>query len=198
LDNKEWKFGEATLSGGTAGVLGAVAQSVPVASLGALTAGTSTLLSTYYGTEKQTDAYLKAFGAADCVRSLASGINHEAALKQIKAPAGGGTANQYAGEKLNAALDKIHHILFGRLQKRAVSTAPNFEQFQTHLQNSLVSKPAAASKDVKTSPKNADMLALAVDANGSAIEEIDVAEFERLKAAVGRLQDDIGLCISAN
>jgi len=190
IENQEWSNGESTLFGGTVGTIGAVAHSIPAAAGGAVIAGTATLMSTFYGTEKQNDVYTKAFDAASCVRTIASNINKPEALQYIQAPDGGGTADTYAIQTLNGALDKIDGILLKRLKKRAVSSEPNFELFQTHLQNSLKSQPAQATATLPTPSGGVHSLA-----GGKTISSGDL---DRLKTSIGRLKDDIGLCISAN
>ena len=190
-EEREWDTGSANLIGGGIGAIGAVAQSIPVAGAGALTAGVSTLVSSFYGVEKQNDAYTSAYASTKCLRELALNLNSPA-MSYVNAPAGGGDATTYALNLLNSGMYRMEDKLFARLRKRAVSTSPDFVQFQSYLKMGL-----ASAKAPKTGVDENQRGNFVVESAGLQTK-ISTQELERVQIAVGRLEADVGVCISAN
>lgn len=175
LEDYEWQVAETSLGGGVIAVVGAVAQSTPWAVAGAATAGAATMYSSFYGTERQNDAFTKASQATKCLQLLAENIKSQN-LSKVAAPEGWDEdAASYSIRLLNDGISRIDDTLFSRLRKRAVSTAPGFASLQASLTRAMSSKPSLMMNDVAAT-----------------------SDSPRLQAAVGRLESDISICISAN
>ncbi|WP_156886723.1 hypothetical protein [Pseudomonas frederiksbergensis] len=175
LEAYEWQVATTNFGGGAIAVAGAVAQSTPWALGGAATAGVATMYSSFYGTERQNDAFTKASQATKCLRALAENIKSPN-LKLVDAPEGWeDDGESYSIRLLNNGISRIDDTLFSRLRKRAVSTEPDFASLQASLTRAMTSKPTSIKAGVAPPPDGA-----------------------RLSAAVGRLESDIGICISAN
>ncbi|MBK5374657.1 hypothetical protein JFT81_08420 [Pseudomonas sp. TH43] len=190
-EEREWDTGSANLIGGSIGAIGAVAQSIPVAGAGALTVGVSTLVSSFYGVEKQNDAYTSAYVSTKCLRELALNLDSPA-MEFVIAPSGGGDATTYALKLLNAGMYRMEDKLFARLRKRAVSTAPDFVQFQSYLKMGLASAKAPMAGVDKSKS-----VAFIFKSDGTQTT-ISKEELERVQIAVGRLEADVGVCVSAS
>ncbi|QZD73252.1 hypothetical protein [Pseudomonas sp. 3-2] len=175
LEAYEWQIATTSLGGGAIAVVGAVAQSTPWAVAGAATAGAATMYSSFYGTERQNDAFTKASQATTCLRALAENIKSPN-LSTVDAPEGWDEdAESYSIRLLNTGISRIDDTLFTRLRKRAVSTEPDFASLQASLTRAMSSKPSLLKKGATAA-----------------------SDSSRLQAAVGRLESDIGICISAN
>ena len=141
LEKKEWGSGEVELVGGALGAAGVVASSVPVAAGGAVLFGGSEVLSNFYGIEKQTDAYVKAYHAASCLQTIAESLRPDL-FKHIQDPPGWGSVELYALHHLNIASEKVDNRLFESLRMRAVSQPPNFSALQASIEAAMTAKAA--------------------------------------------------------
>lgn len=174
LEANEWGSGEVELVGGTLGAAGVVASSIPIAAGGAALFGSSELVSTFYGYEKQSDAYMRAYHAASCLQTIAYSLK-PTLFEAVDVPPGWVSVEAYAVHHLNSASEKVHNRLFESLRKRAVSQPPDFNAFQASLQASMKSAPAPA-------------------ANGFT-GNLTAAHEAQLQA-LGRLETNIALCLA--
>lgn len=172
-EEREWDTGAANLIGGTVGAIGAVAHSIPAAGIGAVTVGAAEMVANFYGVEKQNDAYTKAYAATKCISVLASNINKPASLGNFLSPDGEIPAETYALAELNKAMSSVEDKLVERLRKRAVSTSPDFSAFEVYLK---------ARVDAGRAPKSESFVAAAAD--------------DQMQVAIGRLEADIGICLT--
>ena len=180
LESNEWSSGEVEVVGGTLGVGGAIASSIPIAAGGAVLYGGSELLSTFYGYEKQTDAYLKAYYSATCLQTTAKALKPDL-FYAIAIPPGSASVEAYAVDQLNRASEKVHNRLFESLRMRAVSQAPNFGALQASIEAAMTAKPAAGAT-------------LSNELEGAV--ERSKEEIEAQKLAIGRLESNVELCLA--
>jgi hypothetical protein len=192
LERREWDTGTGNFIGGSVGAIGVVAQSIPIAGAGALTAGVGSLISTFYGVEKQNDAYSRAYAAVRCLSVLAVNINTPA-LEFVNAPTGGGDATTYSLRVLNSGAISISDRLMNQLRKRSVSAPPDYQQFQTYLKASLASAKAPVRSGVKTNTNPYGPVKF-----NNVVTFVSNNELDRVQSAVGRLDSDVGACLAAN
>ena len=198
LEGHEWSAGEANLVGGTVGTLGALAHSIPAVAGGAAVVGTGQLLTRFYGTEAQNDAYRTAYQASSCLLLIATNLQSNA-LGSVESPVGGLTTEQYVVTNLNDGSMRIYERLIDQLRKRAVSKDPDFDAFQTYMSTKMASMPAETKGVDIPAGTNQVFLITGEDANGNPVKKLSgftQAELQRVQLAVGTLKSDIGLCLT--
>ncbi len=198
LEKHEWRAGETNLAGGTVGAIGALAHSIPAAAGGAAIVGTSALVTRFYGTESQNDAYRKAYQNSKCLMLLANNLQPSGALTYVESPYGHLGTEQFVVDQLNQGSRRVFDTLFEELRKRAVSKEPDFDAFQTYMAGRLSSTPANLAKNVSFLEGQA-VVDLKTDKDNKVSftsTQYSAAEIERLAAAVGTLKADIGLCLT--
>lgn len=177
LDKKEWGSGEVELVGGTLGAAGVVASSIPIAAGGAVLFGGSEVLSNFYGIEKQSDAYVKAYHAASCLQTIAESLRPDL-FKNIQVPPGWVSVELYALHHLNRASEKVDSRLFESLRKRAVSQPPDFAALRASLEAAMNSVPA--------NPASESLL----------ISGEEQAQVKAQMQAIGALESNIAICLA--
>jgi len=145
---------------------------------------------------------LRAYKASSCLLLLANNFQPVQGLEVIDNPTELPT-EQYVVAQLNDGSRRIFEKLFMQLRKRAVSKEPDFDAFQAQLAKSIASEPADLREAVASIPDDGifNIALLKGTAGAYTVPQgvkpiLSPKDAARLRAAVGSLESDIGLCLT--
>lgn len=178
LREKSWQVGDAGIAGGVIATLGAVARSSEGLVGGAAVSGTTALVGSRYGLEKQSEAYWKATQSIVCAQDKFHVVNVPILAQQpyedIDNP------ENFIVSEITRGIRGIQHKLFDRLMNQSVNQ-PDAAQFESALKNAIEKKPIA--------PKGA---------RAKAVEDaFSAARIKAFETALARFGEDVTACLSA-
>lgn len=180
LRQEAWKVGDRGIAGGVVATLGAVARSGEALIGGAAVSGTTTLISSRYGLERQAEAYWKATQAVVCIQDKFHVVNVSdltpISYKGIDNPA------VLITTEVSRGIRGIQYKLFDRLINQTMAQ-PDMAQFEKAMKDALEKKPLIASEN-----KNSSM---------SESDNFLAARKKAFESALARFSEDVTTCLAA-